>query len=154
MKILLKRPSARDSGKLGLAAYEVISFRHHPSDTDPRISCCMADGRRLELSGSGGALDRIIEGLLTPDGIADCRDIPGINLKIYDPCVQIGNKSVPVTIKNEAVPVTIEDEVVPIAVTDEVIPVTMVDEVMPVTVEDQSLPVYVINEPLKIVNPF
>ena len=153
MRIICKRPSLGKGGRPGVCAYDVISFRHHPADADPFITCSMADGRTVGINREGqddGTLEGIVETLLSPSGVADCRDMQGISITITEPRVHIMNKSVPVTIEGGAVPVTLEDEVVSVTIEDEVVPVTIEDEVVPITVEDEAVPVAVVGNAVAV----
>ncbi len=89
MRIICKRPSDQDSGKLGVAAYDLTGFRHHPADVNPVMMCTMADGSRLRITCPGqdsdGLLERIAEALLSPGGVADCRKASRLKIELLKP---------------------------------------------------------------------
>lgn len=92
MRIICKRPTDQNGGKPGVAAYDLIGFRHHPTDTNPSIVCTLADGSRLRVTCPGqdsdGLLDRVVEALLSPGGVADCRKASRLRIEPLAPLVQ------------------------------------------------------------------
>lgn len=92
MRIICSQPSKQDSSRLGVSAYELIGFRHHPADSDPKIVCTMANGFQFKLTCGGrdpdSVLERIAEALLSPGGVADCRRIPGLRIEFLRPPAQ------------------------------------------------------------------
>ena len=92
MRIIYGWPSGGDGGKMGVAAYDLTGFLYQPSDTDPSISCLMSNSLRFTITCSGkdadGVLSRIVEDLLSPTGVADCRNVPGLRVKAQKSSIQ------------------------------------------------------------------
>ena len=92
MRIIYGWPSGGDGGRLGVAAYDLVGFFYQPSDAEPSITCLMANSMKFTITCSGkdadGVLNRIVEDLLSPTGVADCRNIPGVKLKAKNSALQ------------------------------------------------------------------
>ena len=87
MRIICKRPMDKAPHTLGVCAYDIIGFRHHPMDTNPILACTLASGGNMLIltwpgKDTDGVLDRIMELLLSPGGTADCRKLTQLKVEM------------------------------------------------------------------------
>ncbi len=95
MRIICKRPAMDlEDGTLGVAAYDLACFRHHPTENNPAIICTLLSGQRLRFTWRGrdtnNVLGQIAEALLSSSGVADCRNIPNLQVDMLkDPATHV-----------------------------------------------------------------
>lgn len=84
MRIICMRKGERDD-EPGVCSYELVSFFHHVRAASPALTCRLGNGDYLLITKPGedaaGTLKGIVDDLLSPAGVADCRGMTDVQFK-------------------------------------------------------------------------